>query len=242
MRVGVIFGGHSVEHDISIISAVQVMNQIKEQWDVIPMYISKDNELLVSKKFFSVDEFKKKKKGSKYHFVKGGIKRFLTKKVDFVFSVVHGKNVEDGSIKALLDFYQIPSSSSALIPSAVCQDKIIFKDLLKVNGFNVVDYRWFYGYEWFENYKSTLTYVEELEYPIVVKPATLGSSIGIEVCNNQQELIDAITVALKYDDKVLVESFIDKLEYTISIIGKGNDVTVRGAEDISDEVYTFDKK
>ncbi|XMB67418.1 ATP-grasp domain-containing protein [Mycoplasmatota bacterium zrk1] len=242
MRVGVIFGGHSVEHDISIISAVQVMNQIRYLWEVVPIYISKNNEIFVSKQFFSIDEFKKNKKRAKYHFVKGGVKRIFKKKLDFVFSVVHGKNVEDGSIKALLDFYEIPSSSSGLIPSAICQDKIILKDILKFNGIDVIDYRWFYNYEWFNNHKSVLKEIEELDYPVVVKPASLGSSIAIKVCNNQEELIDGIVVALKYDDKILIESYIEKVEYNISVMGKGDNVSVSGVEEINEKIYTFDKK
>jgi D-alanine-D-alanine ligase len=235
IKVGFIFGGNTVEHEVSIISAVQAMRHInKEKYDVIPIYITKDLTWYTGKMLMEIESFKNIGLMEKYakkvnlvntkegFFLKRANGLFNTKveEIDIAFPIVHGNNVEDGTLQGYLNLLGIPFVGSGVLGSALGQDKVIIKQVLKSSGLPVVDYVWFYDCEYLEDKNKILNEIKTLEYPVIVKPATLGSSVGISIAHNEDEIEEAINEAIKYDQKILIEKLVSNLtEVNCSVLG-----------------------
>jgi len=234
LRVGVLFGGKTVEHEVSIISAVQAMAAMDpEKYEVIPIYITKDYEWYTGDFLKDMESYRDmelmkryakqvvlcRKEGS-FFLQTTGFFKYLYKELDLVFPIVHGNHTEDGSIQGYLTTLGIPYVGSSVAGSALGQDKVFMKQVFKENGLPVVDYVWFYDTEYFDNSLEFEKKIEKLGYPVVVKPATLGSSIGITKVEKKQELRKAIENAIVYDTKIVVEKAIEHLcEVNCSVIG-----------------------
>lgn len=235
IKVGVIFGGESVEHEVSIISAVQAMEHMDlEKYDIVPIYISKTRtwytgemlkDIEVYKDFNDLKKYAKEvvlvKKQDKFYLqaIKGFFRKDITD-IDIAFPIVHGNNVEDGSIQGYLDSVGIPYVGSGVLGSALGQDKVVMKQLFKSCGIPIVDYTWFYENEYNDSKEEILEKIKNLSYPVVVKPATLGSSVGITYVKNEDVIDSAIKEALKYDIKVVVEKAVNNLvEVNCSVLG-----------------------
>lgn len=214
LKVGVIYGGNSVEHEISIISALQVIKALdKIKYEVIPLYISKDTKVFTGDDLLNIDNYKNidslLKKCTQVRFKRVNNKGFIVnedipfikKSIDVLFPVVHGKNVEDGSLKYIIDTLDIPSVYSSLPSLALLQDKVYTKMLLQANDFPTLDYLYIKK----NDYKYVTLDDLDLKFPYIVKPASLGSSIGIKYASNYNELYDCILSAFNYDNKVLIE-------------------------------------
>lgn len=234
MRILVLFGGESVEHEISVITANQVMSAMKVNYSVIPLYISKENKLYYKNNLMDLNIYKdikkitKKKnevricKKNKSYYLKG---RWYKKKIffDFSFPIVHGKGMEDGTLLAYLKFNKIPVISDSLSFYSLAQNKILTKRVLNELGIK----------------NSKFTEVDKLEdvnitsFPVIVKPNNLGSSIGIKKANNKDELEIAIKGAFKYDKKVIVEEFLNNCkEYNISVVEKNGEIVTSEIEEV----------
>ena len=235
IKLGVIFGGESVEHEVSIISAVQAMESIdSEKYDIIPIYISKDRiwytgamlrEMDVYKNFDDLKRYAKEvvltKKNDNYFLqtTKGIFRKDITD-IDIMFPIVHGNNVEDGSIQGYLESVGIPYVGSHVLGAALGQDKVLMKQVFETNDIPIVPYTWFYDYEYEENSKTILDKIKKLKYPVVVKPATLGSSVGITYVKSDADIKAAIKDAVKYDNKIVVEHAVENLvEVNCSVLG-----------------------
>lgn len=233
LNVGVIFGGRSVEHEMSIITAIQVMQHIdKEKYEIIPIYITKSLEWYTGGCLKFIETYKQpdliRKYAHKVHLVKkddryvlqrnGLIKREISE-LHIAFPIGHGANIEDGSIQGYLNLIGIPYVGSNICSSAIAQDKSFMKQVLKANDIPVVDFVWF-GERFYKNKKEELfKQIEGLKYPLIIKPATLGSSVGIEVIKRKEELDSSIERAFQYDNKVIIEEKIDDLiEYQCSVL------------------------
>ena len=214
LKVGVIYGGNSVEHEISIISALQVIKALdKIKYEVIPLYISKDTKVFTGADLLNIDSYKNidslLKKCTQVRFKRVNNKGFIVnedipfikRSIDVLFPVVHGKNVEDGSLKYIIDTLDIPSVYSSLPSLALLQDKVYTKMLLQANDFPTLDYLYIKK----NDYKYVTLDDLDLKFPYIVKPASLGSSIGIKYASNHNELYDCILSAFNYDNKVLIE-------------------------------------
>lgn len=251
IKVGVIFGGESVEHEVSIISAVQAMEHMnQEKYDIIPIYISKDRTWYAGKMLMDIDVFKnfddlKKfakrvtmvKKGDKFYLqkVNGLFRRDITD-IDIAFPIVHGNNVEDGSLQGYLDSIGIPYVGSKVLGSALGQDKVIMKQVFKCADLPIVEYTWFYDNEYIENKDNILNNIKKLGYPVVVKPATLGSSVGITFVKDDSSINSAIEEAIKYDKKIVVEKAIENLtEVNCSVLGNYMHQDVSALEEVMSE-------
>ena len=243
IKVGVIFGGESVEHEVSIISAIQAMEHMnKEKYDIIPIYISKDRTWYSGKMLMDIDVFKNfddlKKFAKKVTMVKKDDKFYLQKvngifRRDIVFPIVHGNNVEDGSLQGYLDSIGIPFVGSKVLGSALGQDKIVMKQVFKSCNLPIVDYTWFYDFEYNENKEEIIKNIKKLSYPIIVKPATLGSSVGITFVKNENNIYSAIEEAIKYDKKIIVEKAIENLtEVNCSVLGNYMHQDVSALEEV----------
>lgn len=235
IKVGVIFGGESVEHEVSVISALQAIEFMnKDKYDVVPIYISKDRVWYTGEDLFKIDSYKdieslKKsckevtlcKLNGEFSLIntKGLIKKIL-EKIDIAFPIVHGQNVEDGTLAGFLDTVGIPYVGSGELGASLGQDKVVIKQILNSVNIPVVDYVWFYDVE-FENDKDKyLNLIKEMGYPVVVKPASLGSSVGINFVKNEKTIEDAINEAIEYDKKIIVERAVDNLiEVNCSVVG-----------------------
>ena len=235
IKLGVIFGGESVEHEVSIISAVQAMESIdEEKYDIIPIYISKDRiwytgamlrDIDIYKDFEDLKKYAKevvltRKKGKFFLQTTKGLFRKDITDVDIIFPIVHGNNVEDGSLQGYLESVGIPYVGSHVLGAALGQDKVLMKQVFKSNDLPIVDYTWFYDNEYLENKDSILKNISALKYPVVVKPATLGSSVGITYVKSEDDVDSAIKEAIKYDNKIVVEKAVENLiEVNCSVLG-----------------------
>lgn len=234
LRLGVIFGGESVEHEVSIISAIQAMKNLdEEKYEIIPIYIGKDREwytgkLLKNIEIYSDIELLKKYAKNvvltnrKNNFVlikKTGIKRIVDY-VDLILPIVHGTNVEDGTLQGFLELIGIPYVGSNVYSAAIGQDKVFQKQILESSFIPVTKYIWFFDNDYKENEEEILNNIEKLGYPVMVKPARLGSSVGISKAKNKEEVKESIIDAMKYDEKILIEKVVDNLiEVNCSVLG-----------------------
>lgn len=259
LNLGVIFGGKSVEHEISIISAVEVMANIdSNKYKVIPIYIDKENnwytgahlkDILHYRDIDLVKRYAKKvslvKRGKSFILESQGFFKKNLFVIDMVLPIGHGAFVEDGSLQGYLNMLGVPYVGSSVLGAAIGQDKVIQKDLFKQNDIPVCNYVWFYDYEFEKNKKDVLAKIKELKYPLYVKPASLGSSIGITLVKDEKDLTKAIKEAIKFDRKVIVEEQVKNVkEINISVMGNYEKQSVSEVEEIntSDEFYSFKEK
>ncbi|MBP3461750.1 MAG: D-alanine--D-alanine ligase [Bacilli bacterium] len=235
IKVGVIFGGNSVEHEVSIITAVQAMSFMDtEKYDIIPIYITKDRQWYTGKMLLEMDVYKDFDSLKKYAKqvcltnINGefclqntkGLFRKTIEKIDIAFPIVHGKGVEDGSLEGYLESIGIPTVGPSILGAALGQDKIVMKQVLDSYKIANPEYTWFYDFEYLENKEEITKRIEKLKYPVIVKPARLGSSVGIKIAKDKQSLDIAIEEAIKYDSKILVEKVIEDLkEVNCAVLG-----------------------
>ena len=259
LNLGVIFGGKSVEHEISIISAVEIMANIDtNKYKVVPIYIDKENNWYTGDHLKDIINYRDialvKRYAKKVSLVKRGNTFLLesqgfTKKnicvIDIVLPIGHGAFLEDGALQGYLTMLGVPFVGSNVLASSIGQDKVIQKQLLKENNIPICNYTWFYDYELETNKKEIMNKINELNYPLYVKPASLGSSIGITVAKDERELIKGINEAKKFDRKILIEEHVPSVkEINISVLGDYKNQSVSEIEEIntSEEFYSFKEK
>ena len=248
IRVGVIFGGESVEHEVSIISAIQAMNKMDEgKYEIIPIYITKDREWYTGDMLKDIDVYQDLdlikrygenvvlyyKNGSYVLQKKTGLFKRIVKELDIVFPIVHGTNVEDGVLQGYLQTIGIPFVGPNVYGAVAGQDKTIMKDIWKNADLPMTEYVWFYDVDYRENSEEVLKKVKKLKYPLIVKPATTGSSVGISVCDNEEELKESIDEAIQYDTKIVVEEVVQNLkEVNIAVMGNYEHQKVSEIEEV----------
>ncbi len=260
IRVGVLYGGKTTEHEVSIITAVQAMGFLNpEKYDVIPMYLTKENEMYTGEPLKEMEVYKESellkrycknvvcynKDGALVLQNKKGIFKKIIKVVDIVIACVHGYNMEDGNIEGMLETYGVPYTGSDIYGCTVGQDKVFQKQILASSGISVPKYTWFYDNEYFEDNSKILSDVKKLGYPVIVKPARQGSSIGIKLANNEEELKEAIEEATKYDEKILVEEAISNVtELNCSVLGSTSYMETSSIEQVmgKDDILSFNDK
>lgn len=234
LKIGVIFGGESVEHEVSVISAVQAMKALdKNKYDVVPIYISKDREWYTGKMLMDIQMYREMYNIKKFAknvvlynkddlFVLQNKKGFkgVVDCVDLILPIVHGANIEDGTLAGYLDLIGIPYAEGNLYASVVGQDKVFMKQIFEAEKLPIVNYVWFFDAEYINDSQEIIKKISKLGYPVIVKPAKLGSSIGINKVNSEDELEVAIEEAIKYDNKILVEKCVENLvEINCSVLG-----------------------
>lgn len=242
-KVGVIFGGRSVEHEVSVITGLQVIENIdKSKYDVIPIYIDKEGKWLTGDSLLKFKNFKDKNLNDLKEVITTPIYNdksiyshpknigFLGKKliegIDIIFPAVHGTNGEDGTLQGLLELLNIPYVGAGVLASSVGMDKILMKAVFEHYNLPIVDYTWFFRSKWEEDREEVIKDIEaKLEYPVFVKPANLGSSVGISKAKDKDKLIQAIEIAIRYDRKIIVEKSIESpREINCAVMGYDNKV------------------
>lgn len=260
IKLGVIFGGETVEHEVSIITALQAIEHINTvKYDVVPIYISKDRiwytgdmlkEIDVYKDFNELKKYAKQcvltKKGKEFYLQRTtGLFRKNITDIDIVFPIVHGNNAEDGTLQGYLDTLGIPYVGSRVLGSALGQDKVVMKQVFKDEGLPIVDYIWFFDSEYADDPDEIFNKVKKLGYPVIVKPATLGSSVGIKLVKEEKDLAAAIEEAMKYDIKIVVEKAVENLvEVNCSVFGNYISQETSVIEEVTsdEDILTFEDK
>lgn len=248
-KIAMMFGGKSVEHEVSVISGIQaLLNMDTEKYEVIPVYMTKNNEMYVGEEIGKIEAYKninellKKSQrvimlneGGRVRLVSYPLKRFgksLAIDIDVAFPVVHGTNVEDGALQGYLKTMGIPFVGCDVTASAIGMDKYIMKTVLKESDVPVLDAKVFS----LSDYAQMDTLLDTIEntfgYPVIVKPVNLGSSVGISVAKNRVELANSVDDAFKYATKVLVEHAITNLrEINCSVLGDENSAIASECEE-----------
>lgn len=245
----VLFGGVSPEHEVSVITGLQVLNNAdSSKYNVIPLYISKDGQSYTGKELFSAETYKDLDlipEKTKKAYIKSNEKRTLTVvkpgvfikeekvNIDCAFPCFHGGVGENGGFQGLFEVTEIPYVGSDVLGSSVGMDKVVMKQILEKNNINVAPYEFFYRSDWENNRKTIIQDLNEnLKYPLFVKPANAGSSIGITKVVEKEDLVNAIEVALAFDRKVIVEEGIkDFKEINISVIGIAGEKSIVSANE-----------
>ena len=258
LNIGVIFGGKSVEHEISIISAIEAMGYADEnKYKIIPIYIDKDNTWYTGEHLKSIINFRDidlvKRYAKKVALVKidksfalqrlGLFKKNLCV-IDIIVPIGHGAYLEDGSLQGYLNMLGVPYAGPSVLGAALGQDKVIQKELLSFNNIPVVNYTWFYSYE-LNDKKLVQERLSKLKYPVLIKPSSLGSSIGIEIAEDEKDFFKKVKNTMKYDKKILVEEKVNNVkEINISVLGNYKKVEVSEIEEINsnDNFYSFKEK
>ena len=260
IRLGIIFGGETVEHEISIISAIQAMKNIDtDKYEIVPIYIAKDRTWYTGKMLMNLDVYKdfedlKRyahrvtlcKKDDRFFLVNTtGIFRRNVEEIDIAFPIVHGNNVEDGSLQGYLDTIGIPYVGPKVLGAALGQDKVIMKQVFASEGLPIVKYEWFYDMEYFTDAEGIRKKIKKMHFPVIVKPAGLGSSIGITKVEEAEDLNEAILEAIRYDHKIIVEEAVENLmEVNCSVCGNYEYQKVSVIEEVMgvDEILSYTDK
>jgi D-alanine-D-alanine ligase len=260
IKVGVIFGGESVEHEVSIISAIQAMNKIdEEKYEVVPIYITKDREWYTGDMLKDIEVYQdldliKKysdnvvlyyRNGSYVLQKKNGLFKKVVKEIDIAFPIVHGTNVEDGVLQGYLQTIGIPFVGPNVYGAVAGQDKAFMKDIWANADLPMTKYVWFYDAEYRQNSDNVIDKVKKLKFPVIVKPATTGSSVGISVCENEEKLREGIDEAVQYDNKIVVEEVVENLkEVNIAVIGNYEHQKVSAIEEVlsGNKFLTYEDK
>lgn len=249
----VIFGGRSGEHEVSVLSASSVVGALdRRKYDVIPVHVMHDGRWFIDRSVMMPEPGREPSGSDERYLVPvPGVNRLLkadgglAERVDIVFPLVHGTGGEDGTLQGLLELAEIPYVGCGVLGSAVGMDKVTQKRLLRNAGLPVVPWVHFRGHEWERDPESVMDSVEgELGYPNFVKPANLGSAVGISKAHHRRELQEAMLTALTYDTKVLVEYAVPRArEIECSVIGNREpQVSVFGEIIPSNEFYDYAAK
>lgn len=227
-RVGVIFGGRSGEHEISIRSAKTVIEQIdRDKYDVVPMAITNDGfwlDAAESQLFFESggrQETGNTRQEAEHPELLSPVSRLLSRgTIDVVFPVLHGTYGEDGTIQGLFEMADLPYVGCGVLASSTGMDKAFMKTLFRDAGLPICNYVWFMRDEWERNRETTLTKVtDKLGFPCFVKPANLGSSVGVSKATDRESLAAAISLAAEYDRKIIVEEGLEMREIECAVMG-----------------------
>ena len=243
-NVAVFFGGRSVEHEISVISALQAIHAFNvERYNIVPIYISKQGRWYTGIDLLDIRNYKDMKgltskctevfmrpEYGDYNLYKAETSMFskrntVVAELHVVIPVLHGTNGEDGIFEGLLETIGIPFAGCNTLSSANGMDKITMKMILKECDIPVVDYVWFTDRQWFNEREQLIAKIEEkIGYPVIVKPANLGSSVGIGKASNREELIEKVNHAEKFSQRIIVEDMIEQLqEINCSVLGDADE-------------------
>ena len=250
IQLAVLFGGKSVEHEISIISAIQAIHHLdREKYEVIPVYMTKSADFYTGADVDKIECYRDVsallERSRRVIFVKDGDRVYLTdhphdkrfrrekKEIDVVFPVVHGTNVEDGTLQGYLKTLGVPFVGCDVTASAIGMDKHVMKAVLRDCGLPVLDCKVYGKTDYLTDREQILADVKgAFSYPVIVKPVNLGSSIGISKANDDNELADAIDLAFSFANKVLIEHAITALrEINCAVIGDGDEAIASECEE-----------
>ncbi|MBQ8475218.1 MAG: D-alanine--D-alanine ligase [Clostridia bacterium] len=262
IKLAVLFGGRSVEHEVSVISALQAMENLNaDKYEIIPVYISKNGEMFTGEFLRDSDEYKNipelLKKSIAVNFVLRDGKTVLVRKnpkkfgnnditeVEVAFPIVHGTNVEDGTLQGFLRTVGLPFVGCDVLASAVGMDKYVMKAMLKDGGFPVLDCVRLRRSAYVDRDTCIEKIEAKLQYPVIVKPVNLGSSVGISKASDRDGLYKSLDEAFTYADTVIVEKAVVELrEINCSVVGDVDNAEASECEEpfMCDEILSYKDK
>ncbi|MBM4429530.1 MAG: D-alanine--D-alanine ligase [Chloroflexi bacterium] len=260
IRIGIIFGGRSGEHEVSLLSAQSVMAALdRDKYEVIPLGITREGHWLIGGD--PMAELKARLAGAGTTAVRvggqalqaelsasrallPGLEEAGLPYVDVLFPVLHGPYGEDGTVQGLFELAGIPYVGSGVLGSALAMDKAAMKSIFRAEGLPCVDHLLLMRWEWEQDQQSVLRRVQHrIGYPCFVKPANLGSSVGVSKAHNRDELVQAIDLAARYDRRLLVEEAVDAREIECSVLGNDRpQASVLGEVVPKREFYDYEAK
>lgn len=257
IKVGVIFGGQSTEHEISVISGSSVIKNLnKEKYQICPIYISKEgNWYKYTKPVENVEIFSIGEEPKELEKIDNVFE--MLKEQEVIVPVLHGLYGEDGTIQGLLELLKVAYVGCKVLASGICMDKVYAKIIFekaklnqanyvvissdKENGYTYIDEEM--NHRQVKEYEIAKIVEEKLNYPVFVKPSNSGSSVGVNKANNSEELIENIEIASKYDKEILIEQGIIGKEVECAVLGNENvEATCVGQIMSADEFYDYDSK
>ncbi len=264
LNVAVFFGGESVEHEVSIISAHQAMDAMDpEKYNIIPVYVAKDRRMYCGEALKDMKSFKDldacRSQCTQVSIssidgktviqpVKSGMfgKKDLGT-IDVAVPVMHGTNGEDGTIQGFFEMLKVPYAGCDLYGAAVGQDKILQKHILNDSGLPITKWFWVNGYEMDEHQDEILAKVRKLIYPVILKPARTGSSVGIAIAHNDEEYLQCFEDARQYDPRVITEKVVKPMrEINCSVLGDETGAKASILEEVNhdgaDELLSYQDK
>lgn len=264
LNIAVFFGGESVEHEVSIISAHQAIEALdKNKYNVIPVYVSKERKLYVSDLLKDMSNYKDLK-----HLISQCTQVSITSEdnrvvirpvkpslfgpkelgtIDVAIPVMHGTNGEDGTIQGFFEILKVPYAGCDLYGAAIGQDKVLQKNVLNDNNLPITNWFWVYGAEMDTRQSEILDKVHCLIYPVIIKPARTGSSVGISIAHNDEEYLACFDEARQYDEKIITEKVVKPMrEINCSVVGDSYSCVASVLEEVSsvsqDELLSFSDK
>lgn len=259
--IGVFFGSRNPEHDVSIITGQLIISELKKlNYPVVPVYLDKKGQWYLGEQFGHLGQFTGTKstfnqKDTEWYLdLQESSGKFIFKRkgfggekliVDIAFPAFHGQNGEDGTFQGLCELLNVPYVGCDVSSSAVTMDKVLTKLLYKAEGITTTDFVYFTKGDWEKNKKNiVVNIVQTLKLPVIVKPARLGSSIGISKAKTEKDLEFAIEVALHYDEKVIVEVCItDLMDVTCAVMGNNEPIhSLLQESAFTDDLFSYEDK
>lgn len=263
VRVGVFFGGRSVEHEVSIISAIQAINAFdKNVYEIVPVYITRENEFFVGQDIGDISKYNNIKQllshstrvlpvceNGRLLLLRQPQKKFgsnVCAELDVVFPIVHGTNVEDGALQGYLQTLRVPYTGCDVISSAIGMDKYVMKTVLQANNIPVLPAIRVRAKEYEEDSKKIEDKIcRQIGYPAIVKPVNLGSSVGIRIAHDAAQLQEAAEYALGFSEQIIIERAVTQLrEINCSVLGNADEAQASECEEpvMGDEILSYEDK
>ncbi|WP_019913709.1 D-alanine--D-alanine ligase [Paenibacillus sp. HW567] len=252
LTVGLVYGGKSGEHEVSLQTAFAVMNAFDyAKYEIVPFYISKQGlwkaGATLNAPFGGIEQLKLGGEAGDMGVALNAVFSRLTggeAAIDVMFPLLHGTNGEDGTIQGLFEMANIPYIGAGVLASSAGMDKVVMKKLFGEAGLDQCEYCYFNAGAWKSKSHELIVAVEDkLGYPVFVKPANLGSSVGISKAVDKDSLTKAIDFAFRYDTKVIIEEFVDAREVEVSVLGNEEpEASVPGEIVSSGEYYDYAAK
>lgn len=261
LRIGLIYGGKSGEHDVSLQTAFAVLKEFDyAKYEVLPFYITKQGKWnkgdYLDSPPESLESLRLDKRNSREQFATAAAIQSVFSKLDdsvgakpnaeadVYFPLLHGTNGEDGTIQGMFELADVPYVGAGVLASALGMDKVMMKKIFAEAGLPQCKFHYFNRYQWGKDQAFFIMETEvAIGYPCFVKPANLGSSVGVSKAHNRDELIEAVNKAFQYDRKVVVEQFVDAREIEVSVIGNEDpDASVPGEVVSSNDFYDYKAK
>jgi D-alanine-D-alanine ligase len=256
LKVGLIFGGRSGEHEISLLSARSVMNALdRSKYEVCQIGITHQGHWLSGQEVLEAFEngqvehletvtiLAEPGMGKSFRWAEGQALE-MTHELDVIFPVLHGTYGEDGTIQGLLELADIPYVGAGVLASAVAMDKCLFKQVMRANDIRTVDWTLVLSTELADDMDEVIRRAEVVApYPLFTKPANLGSSVGISKCRNRSDLMEGMMESARYDRRILVEQGLEAREIEVSVLGNENpEASIAGEIVPGDEFYSYRAK
>ncbi len=245
----VLYGGKSMEHEVSIISATSVLNATdKEKYNVYPVFITKEGKWCLfgklDRKIEQSSELELETELSVTESLGEFIKSIDTNKENIVFPVLHGNNGEDGTVQGLFELIDIPYVGNEVLSSAAGMDKVIMSDILSSHDIPLPKYTSINSFQWNNDKENVVEVVlENVNLPCYVKPANSGSSVGISKATTKEELIESMKLSFIYDTKILIQEEVIGREIQTCIIGNDEPrASVSGELIMEDTFYDYETK